>query len=954
LLGRCVIRTAAVGVADAILARPKLVALLSYLAVSRTPTTRTRDRILGLFWPDMDEAAARHALRQALYHLRRALGPESVRPRGAFVELSPAVWCDAAAFDATFAGGDAAGALDLYGGDLLDGFHAGDVSVDFDQWLEDERRRLRDRAVEAALAVVGGSEQEGDLVAADRALRRASELAPLDERVLRRRLHVLDRSGDRASALLVFDEFVERMRRELEVEPSPETLALATSIRASRSEREAERRRFPVPIDAQRPTYDPAIQSSAPSPSTARHRSRLAQMVVAAAAIAVIVFAVKGSARDPRALLAVGSIADRTGADSVRLGLTMRGLLSSELLRMQDVAVLSEGRLLELRARGADSSDEQHALADAARRAGATDLIEGALYRLPGDSLRLEVRRVSLATNVLRGAVTVSGRDPFALASRGVEMLGERMNRTVLPNAVAGVSTTSLSARRLYQEGLQAYYALDLAGARKLFDAALAEDSTFAMAAYHGWRAARRMSNTSSGVSLLERAVRLAAHASDRERLLILADWAEARNDTTWRALAETLAVRYPSEPDGAYTLGRALLWSGEFIRARTLLLDAAARDSAAIAAHERSPWCRGCDALVDALNADLLADSLGSAERTARRWLAIDSTSPGAIDALAVVLERQGRTREALATRQRAWRDVPGGVDDAEYRAELALRAGDFSTADRILRDRVGDSRPGVRRDALWWLAVSLRQQGRLREALDVARAHRSSVRQMDGTDAAMRSAPQEAQILLEMGRAAEAVALGDSILRAPSSDGRVWDGSEWAGSVARYRVWSMAHLADAVAASGDTTRLARLADSLQATGRVSALGRDRRLHHHARGLLSLARHDTLAAIAEFRSAIYSVTEGYTRTNLLLARSLAAIGRAREAIAVLEPALRGGMQASNLYVTRTELYESLGDAYAASGERAKAREAYTWPASAWAAADAPYRARGARAAGRR
>ncbi len=76
-------------------------------------------------------------------------------------------------------------------------------------------------------------------------------------------------------------------------------------------------------------------------------------------------------------------------------------------------------------------------------------------------------------------------------------------------------------------------------------------------------------------------------------------------------------------------------------------------------------------------------------------------------------------------------------------------------------------------------------------------------------------------------------------------------------------------------------------------------------------------------------RGAVYSLTEGYTRTNLALGRALVAAGRSGEAIAVLEPALRGNLEASNLYVTRTELYEALGDAYAAAGEPAQARDAY-------------------------
>ena len=41
-------------------------------------------------------------------------------------------------------------ALELYRGDLLAGVFIADVSADFEHWLEDERRRLRRRAAEAA------------------------------------------------------------------------------------------------------------------------------------------------------------------------------------------------------------------------------------------------------------------------------------------------------------------------------------------------------------------------------------------------------------------------------------------------------------------------------------------------------------------------------------------------------------------------------------------------------------------------------------------------------------------------------------------------------------------------------------------------------------------------------------------------------------------------------------
>ena len=89
------------------LARPKRVALLAYLALARPRGVHHRDTLLGIFWPETSQERARHALNQALYVLRRALGDGVVVTRGAEeIEINVAeLWCDAAAFEAAFGAG---------------------------------------------------------------------------------------------------------------------------------------------------------------------------------------------------------------------------------------------------------------------------------------------------------------------------------------------------------------------------------------------------------------------------------------------------------------------------------------------------------------------------------------------------------------------------------------------------------------------------------------------------------------------------------------------------------------------------------------------------------------------------------------------------------------------------------------------------------------------------------
>ena len=79
---------------------------------------------------------------------------------------------------------------------------------------------------------------------------------------------------------------------------------------------------------------------------------------------------------------------------------------------------------------------------------------------------------------------------------------------------------------------------------------------------------------------------------------------------------------------------------------------------------------------------------------------------------------------------------------------------------------------------------------------------------------------------------------------------------------------------------------------------------------------------------------------------NLELGRALMRQNRAREAVAVVAPALRGEVDASNLYVTRTELHELLAQAYDRAGDRDSAAVHYQAVVRAWGNADEMFHAR--------
>jgi DNA-binding SARP family transcriptional activator len=218
----------------AILAQPKRLALLVYLALAGPGRFRRRDALVGLFWPELDTDHARGALRQALRFLRAELGAEVLVTRGEeeVAVRGEVLRCDAVAFERACEDRAWGPALALYRGDLLAGVFVSDCSVEFEHWLEGERVRLRRRAADAAWSAVGELERTGDLVAAAPLARRAVELDPYDEASVRRLMRLLDRRGDRAGALSTYETFRSQLASRFEAMPSPETEALLVRIRA--------------------------------------------------------------------------------------------------------------------------------------------------------------------------------------------------------------------------------------------------------------------------------------------------------------------------------------------------------------------------------------------------------------------------------------------------------------------------------------------------------------------------------------------------------------------------------------------------------------------------------------------------------------------------------------------------------------------------------------------------
>ena len=919
VLGKADLRDDAGRELRSVLAQPKRLALLTYLALEASGSFCRRDSLLALFWPDVETDRARLALRQALHFLRRTLGSSAISRRGdeEIGLAGDAIWCDAVAFQQAIAQGRTQEGIDLYNGELLPAFFISDASPDFDQWLDSQRARLRDRAVSAAWSLADAAERAGNLGEAVSRGRQALVYLPHDEGGVRRLIAMLDRAGDRAGALREYDSFVQHMRAEFDIQPAAETLALVDAIRA-RTETNAAAQVIPTP---RAPAF---VESPLAVPRKPARRSRRFALIAGGLLALTIAIATIGrAALDDRPLLAVGWVDNRAGGESDETARLLPGLLATDLARVDGLEVLSDTRIYEVLSQLGATTENAQVISEAARRAGADELLQGTLYRR-GNELRLDLRRVNLRTGVMRESYTVEGRDAFDLIDRLTPTIARAFGLEP-PASTTEAGTRSLAARRLYEQGLRVYYRGDFRGAHDLFISALGEDSTFAMAALYA-ATSRSVYEPLQSLPEFEQALRFAHLAPDRDRLLI-----KARTQGSDRAIAlaaaDTLLARFPREPDAHLISAQLKVASGQFLDAVAPAMRVLALDSLSL---RGSAACRACDAYGVLYDAYVSLDSFAAAVRIMRERTVRQPHSALAWLHLSALLEDDEEARDALARAEKIQPDVGGPYT----RATRAIHGGDYSTADRLLRDMLRLAPDDA--SSLWYLAISARNQGRMQDALRLVQQYRRLVPDAPGSKLA------DAQVHLELGRFREAALKFDSI----SHYGMQSHSLVTPGHAARHMSWTHVHAANAFIASGDTATGKSIGDSIAAIARLSTYGRDWHLPDHVQGLMWKARGQPARAAEAFKDAIFSPVLGFTRTNFELARTLLDLNRPQDAIAPLQSALRGPIEASALYVTRTELHELLAKSFDLTNQRDSARVYYQEVAAAWASGDPPFRAR--------
>jgi TolB-like protein/DNA-binding SARP family transcriptional activator/tetratricopeptide (TPR) repeat protein len=464
-----------------LLAQPRRLALLAYLAAGTPRDFQRRDSLVALFWPEVDQKHARAALREALHVLRGAVGQGIVTRRGdEEIGLDFGLfWNDVAAFDRAVAAAEWGEALELYRGDLLEGFFISEAP-EFERWLETDRARLKDAACRSAHALIERSEASGDFAAAASWARRAAGLTPFDEKLVRHWISLLDRLGDRARAVQVYDEFASRLAQEYEMQPATESQAL---IAAVRSREAAPSLRAP----AAPPSPAPPTSLTGLSPPTRRRPSVWWSAPVVAALATILLLANpgdwEGRTRRGARIAGIRSLAVRPLAD-----LSRDTLHSWFADGMTEAMITDLGRISALRVTSLQLKDTA-SFRNIVRELHVDAVVEGGVQR-SGDRVRVDVRLIDALSGYQLWAdrFEASDRDRFALEDRVRRGIMAALKVPVTASEQRSLDTPPTSAPEAYdlylrgRLGVRKVTPAHLTSAIALLEKAVALDPGFAAA----------------------------------------------------------------------------------------------------------------------------------------------------------------------------------------------------------------------------------------------------------------------------------------------------------------------------------------------------------------------------------------------------------------------------------------------------------------------------------------
>ena len=910
--------------------RRRLLALLALVA-GHGAHGLTRDKLLAYLWPESDTPRARNSLKQALFSLRRIVGPRALVSSGDIVRLDPAaIQVDVWEFEAALDRGHAAGAVALYGGPFLDGFFVAGLG-ELEAWGEGERRRLSRRRTEALQRLAERTAVGGDIPRSLHWWRLVAAAEPLSSVGALGLMCALVAAGDRAGALEHGRLYETTLAAELGVALDDEVRELVERLR-----------RPPPPM----PTRTPQRETSPPvriSPLSAalvvtghdlprpgrvallRPRSRVMVLLplVLAATLAVgdnLVRTDRPLAPVPEAparltVLPFETLGDR---ETGELGRGLDALLTSGMEGLEGYRLVPAIAKRGGRPDGAPSSPS--AASDMARRAGARLYLTGRLIvdRSGLRAIAVLRDRANADREVGHAEAEVERGELFMLADQLVRGLvgdlyrapGQEMSRA------ATTATRSLPALKAYLEGERALRDEDYSSARDAFQRAVRADTAFALAYYRCSVAADRGGQDEVAAWAAALAARFSERLSEHDRRLVTAYLVGRKGllDDAER-LYHGILADYPGDSEAWLQLGELLL-HGNPLRGRS------ARE--ARGAFERvlelGDSAQG-DALVHLARIAAIEGRPGEVDSLLHRAEAANAEL-GALDLRAVrafvLNDRPGR--------ERAMRDLLAqpSLVPRHLALDVAVRLGDLAGSERFAS--LLAAAPGT-------CDVAALGHRMLAQVAAARGQFLAAGRQLEQADACDPAAAVELRALMA----------AQPFVNPPDSDltelRRQLDAAASPSMDSSARRYYTALIAIRM---GDTLSAARAARTLlQTRDTLAASELARSMGHSLRARIHLAGRRPAAALAELERAGWERTAGLSvaeaSDRFLRAELLRMLGRADEAIgwyaSIAERATYELM-----YLAPAEL--RLGRIYEARGTRTAALEHYRRFLELWRGAD--------------
>jgi DNA-binding SARP family transcriptional activator len=567
-------------------------ALFVYLAVERRVA---RESLIAFFWPESDAENARHALRQSLYQLRKAIGSEWIESRAHELVVTGDVRADAHELIEATDRGDFATAVDLYRGPFLDGVHLVDLKA-WESWVDTRRARYARAFRKASRALIDEKHAAGDLTGVVAAAEQWAARDPSDDEAQHRLIESLAAVGERAEAIRQYEAYAKQLEPD-GLQPLDETVRLVNRLRSDAAAlpspaamastgspllHQAESNSAASGLDVRQP-----VSSARPS---RRRPVTIGVALTFVALVAALVWVTRmrraPSPAAPGNAVAVLPFSVRGGENVQYLGNGMVNLLGAALDGAESLRpVDTRAVFATVEEAGRPASDSRLADRVAARLgaaryvlgdvvaaggqiqigAGVYDVGAGCASRFRWGRLAAMLAGCPTPEPVARAVVSGPADSVFALVDQlAARLLGglrdskaDRLLRT------AAMTTASLPAFKSYLEGEGLMRDGEFEKAADAYLSAIALDSTFALA-YYRLGLAREWAPLPGEDSAAAAAARHGARLSSRDHALLEAfrEWRSGDAADAERAYRSILS-RYPDDVDAWFQLAEILFHHG-------------------------------------------------------------------------------------------------------------------------------------------------------------------------------------------------------------------------------------------------------------------------------------------------------------------------------------------------------------------------------------------------------